>query len=317
MNDAYSFRSLASAPRSLGPKPGWLELLLPPAVVPLLALFVLLLPIALLSAKSLLVPVLEWVQPFLIPVKAGAKPVYFSVFLMLKVLLFGLFSFLGVKLLVLKLMTTYIDGWSRSVEQAHPSHVAYHASPLDSLVALFNWNLYRWLTVLGPLVLSIAVYWLCVSAGLWTFDWFGSFIPLMIQFTLGIFTLGVTSFLIVLNLCVGIKRLFQTLLGDIIAVTEPELPAELVHQRAQTLMMASPWSTILIPSYAVFYLVVVIELVVLFTQFRIQSLLQFSPELLTLYVMNTATIAVFVVLNAMKFLAYHDGLTRFYQKQRL
>lgn len=317
MNDAYSFRSLASAPRSLGPRPGWLELLLPPAVVPLLALLIVLLPIALLSAKSLLVPVFEWIQPFLIPIKAGGKPVYFSLFLMLKVVLFALFSFLGVKLLVLKLMTTYIDGWSRSVEQAHPSHVAYHASPLDSLVALFNWNLYRWISVLGPVLLSVIAYWLCVSIGLWTFDLFGGFVPLMIQFTLGIFALGVAVAMIGWNTVVAIKRLFQTLLGDVIAVTEPELPAELVHQRSLALMMGSPWSTILLPSYGVFYLVVLVELVVLFTQFRIQSLIQLSPELVTLYVMNTATIAVFVVLNAMKFLAYHDGLTRFYQKQRL
>ena len=317
MNDAYSFRSLASAPRTLGSKPGWLELLLPAAVVPLLVLLVIVLPIALLSAKSLLVPVFEWLQPFFIPIKAGAKPVYFSIFLVVKVILFGLFCFLGVKLLILKLMTTYIDGWSRSVEQAHPNHVAYHASPLDSLVALFNWNLYRWISVLGPLLVSILVYWVCVSAGLWSFDWFGGFVPLMIQFTLGLFTVGVAAVMVGWNMVVGIKRLFQTLLGDIIAVTEPELPAELVHQRSQALMMASPWSTILLPSYGVFYFVVLVELAILFTQFRIQSLIQLSPELITLYVMNTATIAVFVVLNAMKFLAYHDALTRFYVKQRL
>ncbi len=296
-------------------RPDWFEIFLPVSVIPLILILVLILPIFLLTAESLLAPVYDFVRSLLMPVNAGITYTSLPLVLILKIALFSLFTFTGVGLLCLKIVCIYHEVWSHFFYQAHPKHALYHPDQQESMIALFNWNVFRWYRILGPVLGWLGTTILVGTLGLWFFNSFTDFgfLSFQIQFTLGFFLMSVLGFFTAIAAVKGLWEIVTTMLGDVAAITEPEKPAQIIYERAHKLAFGSPMVLFLYPLYFLFYLAIIAEVILLIVQFDIQDILSFNPDILLILGIEVLTIVVFLILNAMKFMAYHHGLNRYYR----
>lgn len=299
-------------------RPDWFEVFLPMSALPLLFLLFLVLPLFLLAAESLFAPVVEFIQSLLIPVNAGMTYTGIPLLLIVKILLFSAFTFTGITLLLLKVSCIYHEVWSHFLHQPHPRHVPYHPDQQESMVALFNWNIFRWYKILGPVAAWTALTIVVGAVDLWLFNSFTDFgfFGFQLQLTLGFFMMSVLGFFTFLAACKAIWAMFTTILGDVAAMTEPEKPTQVLYERSRRLSFGSPWVVVLYPVYFLFYLALVGGIIGLIVAFDIQDILTFNPDILIIYGVELATLVVFLTLSAMKFMAYHDALGRFYQQLR-
>jgi hypothetical protein len=302
---------------SFTPQPAWFEVFLPVGAAPLLLLLFLILPIFLLAGESLFAPVYEWVHSQLMPVNAGMTYTELPLLLIFKIILFCIFTFTGVALLILKINCLYYEVWSYWLKEPHPLHTQYHPDPQDSMIALFNWGVFRWFKILSPF---LGWFILAVLSGIvlmWffnTYSFLGVF-TFQLQIMVSFFVMAVLGFFTFLGFFKMLWRLLTSILGDAAAITEPEKPAQVIFDRVQKLAFASPWIVLLYPLYFVFYVVILAEVVLLMANFDITDILAFHPDALGLiYGLTAATMVAFLVLSALKFLAYHDALGRFYNR---
>lgn len=293
-------------------KPSLLDALLPGPALPMLALLVLLLPLSLLTAKSLFLPFFEWIRSIVLPVNVGITYTHFSLVLLIKMLLFGAFAFTGVMLMVLKLVCIYHQTWAKVFDRPNGFHPPYHPHPRDSMIALFNWNLYRLYRIIGPPIGYAAMLLGVMIIGFWFFDLLDGFFPMFIQFTLGFFASGLLTVLMIYTFFRGLWLGFSTLTADVVATTEPELSTQTVFERSNQLAYLSPWSLVMTLAYLVFLVYVGVSVCWFLDQFEVHALLQFSPALLQVYGTTALIIALFIALNFLKFTTYHDALNRFY-----
>lgn len=316
MNTWHSFAS-NNPSSSQRATPDWFEVLLPTAAIPLILLLLFILPIFLLTAESLFVPVYEFLRSLLIPVNAGVPTTFIPFSLILKIILFTIFAFTGVTLLLLKISCLYHEVWGYFLGSPHPMHVPYHPDQQKSMVALFNWNLFRWYKILGPFLGFSLLTVLVGTLGLLLFSSFTDFgfFSFQLQFTLGFFILSVLGLLTGLSLMKGLQNAVTTMLGDVAAITEPEKPTQTLYERSQRLAFVSPKSFFLYPLYLVFIASVMIEVILLLALYNIQDILQFSPDILPVFALGFATFVVFLLISGMKFITYHDALERYYKQQ--
>ncbi len=301
---------------TLQAKPTWVEVFMPVSAFPLLLVLFLILPIFLLAAESLLSPVLDYIKALLIPVNVGMAYTTMPLILIFKIIIFSFFAFTGVGMLLLKISCLYHEVWSHFFHQPHPKHTVYHPNQQDSMVALFNWSLFRWYKVLGPFAGWFVLTVLAGAFSFWLFDIFTSFgvFSFQLEVTFGFFVVSILSFLTVIAFFKGIWGVVTTALGDVVAITEPEKATQVVFERAQKVAFKSPLSLFLYPLYLLFYLAVITEAILLVTQFDISDLLSFNGSILTIYGIEFITLTVFFLLSAMKFMTYHDALGRYYQR---
>jgi hypothetical protein len=311
-----SWESSLQKNQSLQTRPDWFEVALPVAALPLIFILLLILPIFLLTAESLLAPVYDFIHSLLMPVNAGMTYASLPILLVIKILIFALFTFTGVALLLLKISCIYNEVWSYFVQSPNPKHAPYHPDQQESMVALFNWNMFRWYKVLGVPIGWVVLTILSGTFFLWFFNAFTDFgfFTFQLQITLGLFVLSVLGFFTAIEAAKGIGGALTTILGDVAAITEPEKPAQVLYERAKKLAFTSPWSLILYPLYFVFYLMLIVEIVLLIAQYDIQDITSFNPDILMIFVFEILTLVVFVILNGLKFMTYHDALVRFYQQ---
>ncbi len=298
------------------PQPDWFEAILPLPAIPLILLLFLIAPIFLLAAESLLAPVYEFIQSLLLPVNAGVTYATLPFQLLLKIGLFAIFTFTGVMLLLLKITCLYHEVWSHFFSQPHPRHTVYHPDQQDSMISLFNWSLFRLFKVLGPLVMWIAILIAVSVLWYWLFNSFTDFgfFSFQLQFSLGFFLVTVLSLFVGIEVFKTFWSALTTNLGDIAAITEPEKPTQVIYDRAKKLAFGSPWILIVYPIYFLFYLAVIVEVVLLIATYDIGDLLSFKADLMMILGFQFVTFVVFIMLNAMKFMTYHDALVRYYRQ---
>lgn len=296
--------------------PDWFEALVPVSATPLILLLLLILPIFLLAAESLFAPVYDFVHSLLIPVNAGMSYTGLPLQLIIKIILFSIFTFSGVMLLLLKVSCLYHEVWSYFFQQPHPAHTTYHPDQQESMIALFNWNVFRWFKVFGPTLGWTGLTILAGAVGLWIFTSFTDFgfFTFQLQFSLGFFMMSVLFFFTGIALLKGVFAALTTILGDVAAITEPEKPTQVLFERARKLALASPWSLVLYPAYLLFYVGLILEIVLLIARYDIQDFLTFNPDILPVFGLEIITFILFMLLNAMKFMVYHDALSRYYQR---
>lgn len=296
-------------------KPDWFEAIVPFSAIPLILVLLLILPVFFLAAESLFAPVYDYVASLLMPVNAGVTYTRLPLLLIIKIGIFAVFTFTGVTLLLLKLSCLYHEVWSYFFYQPHPKHVPYHPDQQESMIALFNWNLFRWFKIIGPVVGWASLTAIVGAVSFWisnTFTDFG-FFTFQLQFTLGFFAVLTLSFFTMLAFFKAIWAAFTTVLGDVTAVTEPEKPAQICYDRCRKLAFASPWSLFLYPLYFLFYTALIVEVVLLVAFYDISDLLTLKADLMMIFGFEVVTLVVFLMLSAMKFMVYHDAVGRYYQ----
>lgn len=309
-------------PMSLPDGMTWWEMLLPPTAAPLLALLLVVVPIVLLSAESLLIPLFEWMKDrfTLSPADAlgfGELPPHFF----LKLITFAVLAFLGSFQLLLRIKTIYYGTWAKAFPRPHPLHVDYQSNSERGMIALIQWKLFQIaLIVLPPLVMAS----LTVMVGmvmLYLFNTFNelSFVGLSVQFTVELFLilmLGMFTGLAFLNsLWVAITSLF----GDVIAVTEPDLPNPLVMQRCNRIAFASKYTLLLIPGYLLLTGWIIAQIVWLLNdveihQFNLAQLGANLPLLATMAALEIFTVGLYLLFSFFKFYTYHHGLALYYHR---
>ncbi len=297
-------------------RPDWFEAVLPVAAIPLILLLILILPLFLLSAESLFAPVFEFIRSLLIPINAGMSYTSLPLMLIFKILLFSIVSFTGMMLLMLKITCLYHEIWSHFFYQPHPRHVAYQPDQQESMMALFNWNVFRWGRILSRPIGWIVLTVIIGAGWLWIFNSmtdFG-FFTFQLQFSLGFFLMMTLFFFTFLSVMKAIWHVFTTSLGDVAAITEPNKPAQVIYDRARKLTFISPWSFLLYPLYFLFYIAVIAEVILLIISYDVNDILSFNPDIMPIYLVELATFMILTLLSAMKFMTYHDALVRYYQK---
>ncbi len=286
-------------------------------MLPLLLVLILVLPLFILAAGSLLAPLIDYLRALIIPPNSDVPQAVLPLILIIKLALFSIFSFTGIVLLLLKMTCLYYQVWSCFLGQPHALHTAYHADQQESVVSLFNWNLFRAYKSLTPLTLWLLVTLLLGSALSWAFTTLNILpMPLFqLGISIGLFIFMVTSFFTLLAFFKAVWLGITTLLGDVVAITEPEKPAQTAFERSRKLAFRSPWGLLLYPLYLVFYLLLATEVVLLLANYDIPTLLTLNPKVLVpVFGLELLTIAVFVLLAALKLMTYHDALSRYYRQ---
>lgn len=308
---------LGQNPSASGVQPDWFEAILPPSAMLLVVLLWLTLPVFLLTAESLFAPLYDVIRSVLFPINgSGISFTQFPIILLAKIALFLLISITGIGLLTLKTKCLYTEVWSMFLPPPSHQHSAYNPDQKNSMVALVNWMLFRFFSVFGPVLGWLLAGIIVGAIWYWAFNLFSGFgfLTFQIQFTLGLFVLMVIGWFALLEALKVANRFVGSSLGDMAAMLEPEKPAQVIYDRVQRLGFISPWQLLFYPLNALFSLAVLIEMVFLLVKVDIDALLSFQPIIVPVYSLCAITLVVFLLLNSLKLLTYHDAMQRYYRK---
>lgn len=315
MNIPFENQPLNPSPSKEAPALSFLDSLLPPPALPLLLLLLLVLPLSLLAGQSLLIPLFESVLALFLTGSDGlytTLPWYFY----LKLLAFVLLTFFGLFQLVLRIKTYYFTVWAQQFPQAHALHVRYQPDNQMSLVALINWTLYRTGSIFGPpLMLGLLTCGLGVVE-IWLFNVFSGlpFISLPIQFIVALFLFMLFSLFTAFACANGLWTYFTTVFGDVVAVTEPELPAKTAYERCNRIAFASPMVYVFYPAYFLFVVGVLVEVYVFLSTYTVKDLITFQINIPAVLGLEILTVGMYLVLGFLKMYTYHNALMAYYGK---
>ena len=291
------------------------DLILPPQVLPLLLLFLLITPIVMLTAESLFIPLYEWSKSHLAIVgetQFETLPAYFFV----KLAFFVVLSFLGGFQLLLRIKTLYYAAWARAFPRPHALHVDYESDPDRGIIALIQWKLYQAaMIVLPPLGIGTLTF-VVGLVELYLFNTFSDlpFIGLSAQITIEMFIMMMLSLFTAVAIGNSIWTAITTLFGDVIAVTEPDLPNPIILQRCGRIAFASSYVYVLFACYFILVLGVLGEIAWLLATVDIQQFIRFEANVPLILIVETLTVAAYLAFNFFKFYTYHHGMMHYYHK---
>jgi hypothetical protein len=276
-----------------------------------MALYALLLPLLLISGRSLLWPLLEGMEAVL----SGQwpdVPFYFWVKL-LGFLVLGVGSLVWLRL---RLETLYISSWAQGTPRPHRLHVDYHPAEPYSLKAYGKWLLYRLLR-LGtiPAMISVALF-LSLVVQLWVlnalFDTFIMRLPLM--HVLGIFWMGALGLLFMASLINALWQAVGTTFGALAVVTEPMRPLPMLFNRCTRLIPHCPKLWPFLMAKGCLHLVGLASAAFLVWRWdlALHGELAFPYLLVPPIVMSLGVLE--IALGYLKWRLYHDALGRFYER---
>jgi hypothetical protein len=315
INVSYNDQPMDHERSSVDFEKTFLECILPPQALPLLVLLLLILPMAILTAESLFIPLFEWLRSlFLSGPEAGATSLPFHFFLKLSIFL--VLAFLGVVQLFLRINTLYFSVWAERFSRPHTLHADYHPDYQQSILSLLNWNIFRILTLAAPPLVLGVVTFLVGMLELYLFNLFSGlpFISLPIQFIVALFLMMILSLFTGFAFLNSIWTSFITVFGDVVAVTEPELSAKTIYDRCGRIAFSSPLVYVFYSAYFLFVVGILSELYLLLTTYDIQDLITFHVDFSLLLGMEVLTFALYLILNYLKFLTYHQALAFYYAK---
>jgi hypothetical protein len=302
--------------RSAGGGISALDMIVPPQVVPLLLLLLIVAPIVLLTGESLFVPLLESVRVLMTisPGEAnlGHLPTYFYI----KLVAFLLLSFLGGFQLLMRIKTIYYTAWAQGFPRPDSLHVDYQTDCDRGILALLQWKLYQICMIVLPPIGMAALTFLVGAIELYLFNTFGdmAFVGLSIQLTIELFLimmLGLFTGFAFLN---SIWTSLTSLFGDVVAVTEPDLPNPLIMQRCGRIAFSSPYVYVLFPAYLVLAVAIIGEVVWLLSEVDVHQLISFQANVPMILLLEVVTLAAYLGFNFFKFYTYHHGLSLYYSK---
>lgn len=294
-----------------------LDMILPPQVIPLLVLLLIITPVVILTGESLIVPLFEWVRTRIM-IAAGQEPSFGDLpsYFFIKLAAFMILSFLGGFQLLLRIKTIYFAAWAKAFPRPHTLHVDYQSDANQGMAALIQWKLYQFAIVSLPPIVMATITFLVGLVELYLFNTFSdlSFIGLSVQLTVELFLimmLGLFTLFACLN---SIWTALTSLFGDIVAVTEPDLPNPLILQRCGRIAFSSPYVYILFPIYLILVAGVLGEVIWLLGAVDIPQFISFKANVPLIMGMELLTVIWYLGFNFFKFYTYHHGLSLYYSK---
>jgi hypothetical protein len=294
-----------------------LDMILPPQVIPLLVLLLLITPIVILTGESLIIPLLEWIRSRIM-VAAGQEatfgdlPTYFFI----KLGAFVLLSFLGGFQLLLRIKTIYYTAWAKAFPRPHTLHVDYQTDSNRGMAALIQWKIYQVAMVCLPPIVMATITFLVGLVELYLFNTFSdlSFIGLSVQLTIELFLIMMLGMFTLFAFLNSVWTALTSLFGDIVAVTEPDLPNPLILQRCGRIAFCSPYVYVLFPAYLILLLGLFGEIVWLLNSVDIHDFIGFKANVSFIFGMELLTVIWYLGFNFFKFYTYHHGLSIYYSK---
>ncbi len=291
------------------------DLILPPQAVPLLLLLLLITPLVLLTAENFFIPFYEWATSRMTQngeLVFTSLPIYYF----LKLGAFLVLSFLGGVQLLLRLNTIYYSVWAKAFPRPHPLHVDYYPQKHQSLLALMGWKFFRNAVIILPPIVMVALSGLVGLIELYLFNTFNElpFVSLSFQFIVSIFIMLLMMMFTGFIFLNSLWTLFTTIFGDIIAVTEPDLPNKTIYERCSRIAFSSPYIYVLYPAYLLFGIGFLAEVILLFSAVDIQELITFQAPIPLIFGFEVLTLGFYMALNYLKFYTYHHSLIQYYHK---
>jgi hypothetical protein len=307
-------------PSSAKPYPqktlGFFDLLLPPQTVLLVLLLLITAPVALLTGESLLSPFIDWVRSIFTAESASTVADTLPSFFFLKFAMFMVLCFLGGVQLLLRLNTLYYGTWAMALDTPHPLHPPYQPDPQLSSLALLNWTAYRLMHIFGPPVLTLVIMFFLGFVELWVFNMLSA-LPV---FGLPLQMIGATFLFLLMGLlfvCACIRSvwvLLYTQFGDVMAITEPDLPVRTMLDRCRRVALVSPRVIALYPAYALYYLILTAAIVWLVITYDIEDIIHLKADFVQLLGIESLLLGLFLLLNFWNLSCYHHALITYYQR---
>lgn len=293
----------------------FMDYLLPPQALPLIILLLLILPMAILTGESLFIPLAEWIKSLFTSgsdVGSTSLPLYFF----LKLAVFLVLTFFGLVQLIFRINTLYLMAWSSKFPKPHTLHVNYEPDLQLSPASLLNWSVYRLLMVVAPPLVMGVVTFLVGLLEVYLFNLFSGlpFISLPIQFIVAIFVSLLLCLFTGFACLNSVWTLFTTVFGDVIAVTEPELPAKTIYDRCGRIAFSAPLIYVFYVAYFIFLVGILVELYLLVANTDILDVVSFHANIPLILGIEAVTFGLYLVLSFIKFYTYHQALENYYVK---
>ncbi|MGE0199788.1 MAG: hypothetical protein AB7P76_02330 [Candidatus Melainabacteria bacterium] len=292
-----------------------MDLLLPPAAVPLIGLMLLVMPLVLLTAESLLVPLIEWARSQ--ATMEGSLQMEMLPFLyFIKLGVFIILAFLGCFQLVQRIKVIYYSQWAQCFPRPHPLHVDYWVDDTRAVYSMVTWSLYRFLMTLVPPIAAAIATAIVGTLELYLMNALYElpFLSLPIQYTLGIFLMLMMCMLTGLAFLNAVWNVFTTITGECAAATEPDLHRKTIADRCNRIAFSTPLSYFLYPLYLVFMLAVLAEAVLFLYTTDIQDVIGLKVNVFIPVLFTGVTFFSYIALSYLRFVTYHYGIARYYQK---
>ncbi|MEM0951689.1 MAG: hypothetical protein AAGI66_06050 [Cyanobacteria bacterium P01_H01_bin.74] len=292
-----------------------LDFILPPQVIPLILLLFIVLPIVCLTLKSLFLAVFPWLQINSTLFSSGnltSGP--FPMGLLLKIVAFFLLSFFGCFQLIQRIKSIYLCTWVQAFERPHPLHIDYQSHFGRAMIGLLRWSFFQFLRVVLPPVFMIILTAGVGALALYLFTVFSDlpFIMLSFQITTALFIIIMLGMLTLATVINSIWVTVHSIFGDVIAVTEPSLPASLVLERCKRIAYASPLMYLLIFVYVGLLVAVLLQASWLMQHTDINALIALKADIPLILLAELITLASYLLFNFLKLFGYHQGLIRYY-----
>lgn len=292
-----------------------LDMVLPTQAIPLLGLLLIVAPIVLLTGESLILPLIEWMRIRMTvvgEVPFGDLPTYFFI----KLITFLILAFLGGFQLLLRIKAIYYTSWAKAFPRPHALHCDYQTDSTNGVAALVQWKLYQMAMIILPPIVMSGVTFLVGLIELYLFNTFSdlSFVGLSIQLTIELFLIMMLGLFTLFAFLHSIWTALTTLFGDVIAVTEPDLPNPLVLQRCGRIAFASNYVYLMFPLFLLFVAAVIGEISWLLMDVDIHQFISFKANVPLILAMEIVTLVWYLGFNFFQFYTYHHGLMTYYAK---
>lgn len=295
-----------------------LDMILPPRAIPLLLLLLIVTPIVILTAESLFIPLIDWARTRMMAPAGTLEatmndlPTYFFI----KLIAFVILSFLGGFQLLLRIKSIYYTTWARAFPRPHSLHMDYQTDNDRGMLALIQWKLYQVSMIAFPPLVMGGVTFLVGLLELYLFNTFSdlSFVVLSVQLTIELFLIMMLGLFTLFSFFNSLWTAVTSLFGDIVAVTEPDLPNSIILQRCGRIAFSSPYTYLMLPAYGLLVLGVLGEIFWLLSAVDIQQFISFQANLPVIAGMEVVTLAWYLGFSYLKFFTYHHGLSLYYRK---
>lgn len=293
------------------------DLILPPQAIPLLVLLLLVTPLVILTAESLIVPLFEWIRARIM-VAAGQEPTFGDLpsYFFIKLGAFSILSFLGGFQLLLRIKSIYFTTWARAFPRPHSLHVDYQTDTNQGMTALIQWKIYQVAAICLPPVVMGTITFIVGLIELYLFNTFSdlSFIGMSMQLTIMLFLIMMLGLFTLFAFFNSLWNALTSLFGDVIAVTEPDLSNALILQRCGRIAFCSPYVYVLFPAYLILTLGILGEVYWLLSAVDVHDFTSFQANMALIFGLEVLTVAFYLGFNFFKFFTYHHGLSVYYSK---
>jgi hypothetical protein len=194
--------------------------------------------------------------------------------------------------------------------------VDYQTDSNRGMAALIQWKIYQVAMVCLPPIVMATITFLVGLVELYLFNTFSdlSFIGLSVQLTIELFLIMMLGMFTLFAFLNSVWTALTSLFGDIVAVTEPDLPNPLILQRCGRIAFCSPYVYVLFPAYLILLLGLFGEIVWLLNSVDIHDFIGFKANVSFIFGMELLTVIWYLGFNFFKFYTYHHGLSIYYSK---